>query len=138
MDTFVVIHCNYRASCIGVWLLLESICFTFGAYTKSGESGINWGMDFWHTCEVYFICVENWKVSKVFLTRQSISKFLYSILIVNIYGPIERKLYHGMFPKSIFQSTSTAQNDLNIVSLYLWLYEKPRRPRKFLFSFCQN
>ena len=39
-----------------------------------------------------------------------------------------RKLYRGLFPKSIFQSTSTAQNELIIVSLYLWLYEKPRRP----------
>ena len=45
-----------------------------------------------------------------------------------VYGPIARKLYRRLFLKSIFQSTSTAQNELNIVSLYLWLYEKPRRP----------
>ena len=45
-----------------------------------------------------------------------------------------RKLYHRLFPKSIFQSNSTAQNEFNIVSLYLWLYEKPRRPPKNSFS----
>ena len=55
-----------------------------------------------------------------------------------IYGPIARKLYHRLFPKSIFQSTSTAQNDLSIVSLYLWLYEKPKRPPKFPFQFLSK
>ena len=69
------------------------------------------------------------------------SKLFPSVLALNyllIYGPIARKLYRGLFPKSIFQSTSTAQNELNIVSLYLWLYEKPRRPPKFPFQFLSK
>ena len=54
------------------------------------------------------------------------------------YGPIARKLYRGQFPKSIFQSTFTAQNELNIVSLYLWLYEKPRRPPTITLQFLSK
>ena len=60
------------------------------------------------------------------------------ILLNTVYGLIARKLYRGLFPKSIFQSTSTAQNELNIVSLYLWLYEKPRRPPKIPFQFLSK
>ena len=44
---------------------------------------------------------------------------MYFLIFSRIYGPIARKLYRGLFPKSIFQSTSTAHNELNIVSLYL-------------------
>ena len=57
---------------------------------------------------------------------------------IYIYGPIARKLYRGQFPKSIFQSTFTAQNELNIVSLYLWLYEKPRRPPTITLQFLSK
>ena len=57
---------------------------------------------------------------------------------VHTYGPIARKLYHGLFPISIFQSTSTAQNVLHIVSLYLWRYEKARRPQKIPFQFLSK
>ena len=74
-----------------------------------------------------------------FLKHQSWCDQLASPTYIYIYGPIARKLYRGLFPKSIFQSPSTAQNQLNIVSLYLWLYEKKGAPPpKFLFSFCQN
>ena len=55
-----------------------------------------------------------------------------------IYGPVARKLYHGLFPNSIFQSIYTAKNEFNMVSLYLWLYEKPRRPLKITFQFLSK
>ena len=36
--------------------------------------------------------------------------------------------------KSFFQTTSTAQNELNIFSLYLWMCQKARRPPKIPFQ----
>ena len=49
-----------------------------------------------------------------------------------------KKVVPRAVSKSIFQCTSTAQNELNIVSLYLWLYEKPRRPPKIPFQFLSK
>ena len=50
------------------------------------------------------------------------------MLVFNTHGLIARKLYHRLSPQPIFQSTLTAQNPLNMVSITLQLHEKNEAP----------